>query len=103
MLKAMSDLPPIPRRAASPSLSGAPDGTPVVEAPPIEPPSGELPVPPKSKPAANTAVASQAMPSTSGIGVLLVNLGTPEAAEPKALRRYLKELSLIHISEPTRP
>ena len=31
------------------------------------------------------------MPTTSGIGVLLVNLGTPDAAEPKAVRRYLKE------------
>jgi ferrochelatase len=31
------------------------------------------------------------MPSTSGIGVLLVNLGTPDAAEPKAIRRYLHE------------
>ena len=31
------------------------------------------------------------MPSISGIGVLLVNLGTPDAAEPKAVRRYLKE------------
>jgi ferrochelatase len=31
------------------------------------------------------------MPATSGIGVLLVNLGTPDAAEPKAVRRYLKE------------
>ncbi|MGB7100294.1 MAG: ferrochelatase [Xanthobacteraceae bacterium] len=31
------------------------------------------------------------MPTTSGIGVLLVNLGTPDAAEPRAIRRYLKE------------
>jgi len=31
------------------------------------------------------------MPTTSVIGVLLVNLGTPDAAEPKAVRRYLKE------------
>ncbi|MGA9324076.1 MAG: ferrochelatase [Xanthobacteraceae bacterium] len=31
------------------------------------------------------------MPTTSGIGVLLVNLGTPDAAEPKAVRRYLQE------------
>ena len=31
------------------------------------------------------------MPTISGIGVLLVNLGTPDAAEPKAVRRYLKE------------
>jgi ferrochelatase len=30
-------------------------------------------------------------PAVSSIGVLLVNLGTPDAAEPKAVRRYLKE------------
>ena len=33
----------------------------------------------------------EAMPYIPGIGVLLVNLGTPDAAEPKAVRRYLKE------------
>ncbi len=32
-----------------------------------------------------------ATPVEHGIGVLLVNLGTPEAAERKAVRRYLKE------------
>ena len=30
-------------------------------------------------------------PATSGIGVLLVNLGTPDAHTPAAVRRYLKE------------
>jgi protoporphyrin/coproporphyrin ferrochelatase len=38
-----------------------------------------------------TATSNEAMPTISGIGVLLVNLGTPDAAEPKAVRRYLKE------------
>jgi protoporphyrin/coproporphyrin ferrochelatase len=78
MLKTMSDLPPMP--------------PPIVEAPPIEPSSaGEAPAP--STPSADAVTARDAVPSTrtSGIGVLLVNLGTPEAAEPKALRRYLKE------------
>jgi protoporphyrin/coproporphyrin ferrochelatase len=44
-------------------------------------------------PDAKSAVSatSELMPSTSGIGVLLVNLGTPDAAEPKAVRRYLQE------------
>jgi protoporphyrin/coproporphyrin ferrochelatase len=37
------------------------------------------------------ATSDEAMPTISGIGVLLVNLGTPDAAEPKAVRRYLKE------------
>jgi ferrochelatase len=36
-------------------------------------------------------MSDEAMPTISGIGVLLVNLGTPDAAEPKAVRRYLKE------------
>ncbi len=36
-------------------------------------------------------VAVAATPVEHGIGVLLVNLGTPEAAERKAVRRYLKE------------
>jgi protoporphyrin/coproporphyrin ferrochelatase len=35
--------------------------------------------------------ADEATPAASGIGVLLVNLGTPDAAEPKAVRRYLQE------------
>jgi protoporphyrin/coproporphyrin ferrochelatase len=92
MLKLMSDLPPTPRPAALPALSGAPEGPPIVEAPPIEPSSAdEAPAPAKAKPAADAITTGEAMPSTSGIGVLLVNLGTPEAAEPKALRRYLKE------------
>jgi protoporphyrin/coproporphyrin ferrochelatase len=30
-------------------------------------------------------------PATSGIGVLIVNLGTPDAPTPAAVRRYLKE------------
>src|SRR6201981_1603145 len=30
-------------------------------------------------------------PATSGIGVLIVNLGTPDAPTPTAVRRYLKE------------
>jgi protoporphyrin/coproporphyrin ferrochelatase len=43
------------------------------------------------KPAASAGAFAEAMPSTSGIGILLVNLGTPDAPEPKAVRRYLQE------------
>ena len=32
-----------------------------------------------------------AIPSAPTVGVLLINLGTPDAAEPKAVRRYLAE------------
>jgi protoporphyrin/coproporphyrin ferrochelatase len=46
-----------------------------------------------SKPVAETGPgpAEVLAPAPSAIGVLLVNLGTPDAAEPKAVRRYLKE------------
>ena len=56
--------------------------------------------PPPAKPAAESAVPAAAPASgdvtapstpTAGIGVLLVNLGTPDAATPAAVRRYLKE------------
>jgi protoporphyrin/coproporphyrin ferrochelatase len=57
---------------------------------PVEPAAPETPA---AAPTAKTAVSatSDAMPTTLGIGVLLVNLGTPDAAEPKAVRRYLQE------------
>jgi protoporphyrin/coproporphyrin ferrochelatase len=35
--------------------------------------------------------AATPAPAVPGIGVLLVNLGTPDAATPEAVRRYLKE------------
>jgi ferrochelatase len=86
----------------------APDSSTVtVEAPvvPIDPPLVvEAPAATKDAPAptvpvaapglqyaADAGVANEAIPATSTIGVLLVNLGTPDAAEPQAVRRYLKE------------
>jgi protoporphyrin/coproporphyrin ferrochelatase len=45
---------------------------------------------PVSKPVANAVTVSDQSPST-GIGVLLVNLGTPDAPTPAAVRRYLKQ------------
>ena len=45
---------------------------------------------PASAAAANAGAAG-ATPATAGIGVLIVNLGTPDAATPAAVRRYLKE------------
>ena len=41
--------------------------------------------------ALNEAMPAEIAPVEHGIGVLLVNLGTPDAAEPEAVRRYLKE------------
>jgi protoporphyrin/coproporphyrin ferrochelatase len=46
---------------------------------------------PNPKPDADADTASETAPTTAGIGILLVNLGTPDAAEPAAVRRYLKE------------
>jgi ferrochelatase len=66
--------------------------TSAAEAPavPVEPAAAETPA---ATPAAKLAVSTtgEAMPTTSRIGILLVNLGTPDAAEPKAIRRYLHE------------
>jgi len=42
-------------------------------------------------PAADAPAAGEASSTTSAIGVLLVNLGTPDAADAPAIRRYLKE------------
>jgi protoporphyrin/coproporphyrin ferrochelatase len=48
-----------------------------------------------SAPTANTAAAPEAAAAPEkverGIGVLLVNLGTPDAPDAKAVRRYLKQ------------
>jgi protoporphyrin/coproporphyrin ferrochelatase len=48
---------------------------------------------PADKPAADAGATSEPTPMLvdNGIGVLLVNLGTPDAAEPTAVRRYLKQ------------
>jgi protoporphyrin/coproporphyrin ferrochelatase len=48
-------------------------------------PSGPSPEP------ATAETAIKSAPSTTGIGVLIVNLGTPDAPTPVAVRRYLKE------------
>ena len=79
----------------------------IVEAPPTAPasapPSEDIPVPPANAPPADispvTPAALSAEPSAApepapvehGIGVLLVNLGTPDAPDAPAIRRYLKE------------
>src|SRR5580704_3085811 len=67
----------------APAVSEAPTG-------PAEPAASESSV---AAPRAQTlgATSNEAMPTIAGIGVLLVNLGTPDAPEPKAVRRYLKE------------
>ena len=86
----MNDVPPVPPIPDEPADELAPPIQPgEAERPIVGPALGEsaAPVPPQAPaPAAPTAAAAP-----SGIGVLLVNLGTPDAAEPAAVRRYLKE------------
>jgi ferrochelatase len=56
-----------------------------------EPAPTVAPSPPAAPTATEPAVPAEAAPLEHGIGVLLVNLGTPEAADAKAVRSYLKE------------
>lgn len=91
---------PSPRQPDSPVIAAetpvapaelpAPD---VATAPAPDVPVAPAPEVPAAAPGAAPVVGAteEAMPGASAIGVLLVNLGTPDAAEPKALRRYLQE------------
>ena len=96
----MSDLQTVPETAgettAKPLLPELPPGEPIATARAETPPAVE-----SSAPTSNTAATSEAAaaPITEaapekverGIGVLLVNLGTPDAPDAKAVRRYLKQ------------
>jgi protoporphyrin/coproporphyrin ferrochelatase len=68
-----------------------------VEAPPLaetSPPTVATVAPAPAAevvPAAKPAAAAEVTPVENGIGVLLVNLGTPDAADAASVRRYLKE------------
>ena len=90
----MNDVPPVPPIPDQPADELAPPIQPgEAERPIVGPAPGEpaAPMPPEvPAPTAPTA-APAAAPAASGIGVLLVNLGTPDAAEPAAVGRYLKE------------
>jgi ferrochelatase len=59
---------------------------------------GEMPTiatPPETASTSTSSAPSETTiappPATSGVGVLIVNLGTPDAPTPAAVRRYLKE------------
>jgi protoporphyrin/coproporphyrin ferrochelatase len=70
-----------------------PDSPAIAVEAPVVPVEAQAPAASAAVPNAKPFVAAtnEAMPTTSGIGILLVNLGTPDAAEPKAVRRYLQE------------
>jgi len=57
----------------------------------VTPASSPVAPSPSAEPPSNQGAIVQAMPSTTGIGVLIVNLGTPDAPTPAAVRRYLKQ------------
>jgi ferrochelatase len=93
----MNDGPPISTNGAlarpEPDLPQADDregaATGAVAAPAVAPTVAQTPV------AASSSIASEpttvSTPATTGIGVLIVNLGTPDAPTPAAVRRYLKQ------------
>jgi ferrochelatase len=113
-LDIMNDTPPNPgtvgeatQDATQDTTAGAPPVAPAdnrVEAPPIAEPlpvskPDPTPTPENaaavSAPAAartvNAEAATDPTPVERGIGVLIVNLGTPDAPDAPAVRRYLKE------------
>jgi ferrochelatase len=79
--------------AAAPDVVAPIAPAPASEAPPREPAKSTAadaaPAKGSAVPSATAAVAPAIAPP--GIGVLLVNLGTPEAATPQAVRTYLHE------------
>jgi ferrochelatase len=83
----MNDQTPVPDQKETPS--GEP-GAPLESAPLAAPDS--LAFAPQAGDAATAAPAEPATaPAVPAIGILLVNLGTPDAADAPAVRRYLKE------------
>jgi protoporphyrin/coproporphyrin ferrochelatase len=97
----MSDSPPVlpaeDKPAVIPLAAAASPPAPVEsEAPPVVPsaptPASVLESQVEAPPTApDAAGASEPEPVEGGIGVLLVNLGTPDAPDPPSVRRYLKE------------
>jgi ferrochelatase len=84
----------MPTAMPEPLPAAAPEpAPPIAPAPASEPVKNPAAVAPAATSAASTdaAAAVNPTPASSGIGVLLVNLGTPEAATPAAVRTYLKE------------
>jgi protoporphyrin/coproporphyrin ferrochelatase len=75
--------------AAAPESARAAPPAPALPEIPVAPPTAG-PAPPAD--AGEVAVpGEQPQAVTAGIGILLVNLGTPDAADPASIRRYLKE------------
>jgi protoporphyrin/coproporphyrin ferrochelatase len=103
----MDETPSVPTDASAPAAIAAENQAPApeksIEAPPTAPTaaptSEDLPSAPveaalspaPAQDAEELNAGDEPIPVEHGIGVLLVNLGTPDAADPAAVRRYLKE------------
>jgi ferrochelatase len=79
---------PVAAPEPAPPIAPLPAGEAVKAAAPVVAPATDVSV--TAAPVSASAPAAATAPS-AGIGVLLVNLGTPEAATPQAVRKYLKE------------
>ena len=92
----MSDVQTVPETetTAKPALPELPREEPAATAR-AETSAATPPIAESSAPAANTAATPETAAAPEkvehGIGVLLVNLGTPDAPDAKAVRRYLKQ------------
>ncbi len=93
----MNEIPSVPNADAAVVEKSPPVVAPVTESVlvPAAAPASDLPPAIAKRPvvasvvnASGADVVTQAVP---GIGILLVNLGTPDAPTPEAVRRYLKE------------
>jgi ferrochelatase len=80
---------PVPPITPSPVAETVKPATASDSPPPIAPSPATEAAKPATVP--NSTPAAVAEPVPPGVGVLLVNLGTPEAATPAAVRKYLKE------------
>jgi ferrochelatase len=84
---------PAPARMPAAATMGATEGRPAADPAPAT--TVGPPAPSEAAAVANaqtqSVVDGKATPGAASIGILLVNLGTPDAADAKAVRRYLKE------------
>ena len=68
-----------------------PDTPPLTDAPALVAESAPSPSVQEAAPSAAAGSATDTASVERGIGVLLVNLGTPDASDPASVRRYLKQ------------
>jgi len=90
----MNDNTPVAPETATPTLAEMPAAAPVATPAPNAPAAEAAPAteqPAAQAPAAEAPAAEALAATPARIGVLLVNLGTPDSADAAGVRRYLKE------------